>query len=232
MACMNYVCILALGFVFAYAPIAVGELMETNHIRFDYSNRGITGIASPADPYQARVTSVQRPLELTLRYQMGSDAWQDLFLAGSQVTASQDDRQVTYSASDEALSVTQTFQLNDKVLDWDIELAATSNRPVTIGDLAISIPVNGPRGETPEQIFATYIDPKQDESDRRWHPFVLDLDLYAGSPVTLTLETSIGPAGDYRYDWAGWGEPRLLIPPPVVGSNVNQLVRLLPFSKI
>ena len=30
--------------------------------------------------------------------------------------------------------------------------------------------------------------------------------------VTIIFETGAGPAGDYRYDWAGWGAPRLVVP--------------------
>jgi tetratricopeptide (TPR) repeat protein len=63
-----------------------------------------------------------------------------------------------------------------------------------------------------EQIFATYIDPKRDEAARRWHPYTLDLGEYAGQTVTLVFETGSGPAGDHRFDWAGWGTPRLLAP--------------------
>jgi len=63
-----------------------------------------------------------------------------------------------------------------------------------------------------EQVFSTYIDPKWDESARRWHPFMVDLGDYAGQTVNVAFETTSGPAGDDRYDWAGWGTPRLLIP--------------------
>jgi hypothetical protein len=38
-------------------------------------------------------------------------------------------------------------------LDWDIALQAATNSPVEIGDLAINIPVVGPRGEEPKEIF-------------------------------------------------------------------------------
>ena len=64
--------------------------------------------------------------------------------------------------------------------------------------------------EGAEQLFSAYIDPKNNEADRRWHSYTVDLSAYAGQAVTLIFETGSGPAGDYRYDWAGWGQPRLL----------------------
>ncbi|MBN1658860.1 MAG: tetratricopeptide repeat protein, partial [Anaerolineae bacterium] len=62
------------------------------------------------------------------------------------------------------------------------------------------------------QVFSTTIDPKQRDADRRWHSFVVDLDDYSSQAVTLILETSAGPAGDVTYDWAVWGNLRLLKP--------------------
>jgi hypothetical protein len=63
-----------------------------------------------------------------------------------------------------------------------------------------------------QQVFSAYIDPKHNEADRHWHSYVIDLSPYAGQMVTIIFETNCGPAGDCRYDWAGWGEPRLLKP--------------------
>jgi len=62
------------------------------------------------------------------------------------------------------------------------------------------------------QAFSTYIDPKHNKEDQGWHPNSIDLDQYSGKLVTFIFETNTGPMGDYRYDWAGWGEPRLLQP--------------------
>lgn len=76
--------------------------------------------------------------------------------------------------------------------------------------VAFAVYVESERGA--EQVFSTYIDPKHDEADRGWQSYTVDLSAYAGQTVTLIFETSTGPAGDYRYDWAGWGEPRLLEP--------------------
>ncbi len=67
-------------------------------------------------------------------------------------------------------------------------------------------------GEEVQQLFSTYIDPKHDEIDRRWHPYTVELNKYAGQEVSIIFETDSGPADDHRYDWAGWGEPRLLVP--------------------
>ena len=63
-----------------------------------------------------------------------------------------------------------------------------------------------------EQVFSAYIDPKHEGSDRRWHPHTVDLSDYARQTVTVVFETTGGPAGDNRFDWAGWGTPRLLAP--------------------
>ena len=62
------------------------------------------------------------------------------------------------------------------------------------------------------QVFSTYIDPKRNGADRRWHGYTIDLGDLAGQKVTFIFETGTGPAGDNRYDWAGWGMPRLLAP--------------------
>ena len=66
----------------------------------------------------------------------------------------------------------------------------------------------------PQPVFSSYIDPKHEPAARRWHSHRIDLGTYAGQTVTLIFETSAGPAGDGRYDWAGWGLPRLLIDEP------------------
>jgi tetratricopeptide (TPR) repeat protein len=66
--------------------------------------------------------------------------------------------------------------------------------------------------EGAQEVFSTYIDPKGDQAARRWHPFEVDLEDYGGQSVILVLETGAGPAGDSRFDWAGWGRPQVLVP--------------------
>jgi tetratricopeptide (TPR) repeat protein len=91
------------------------------------------------------------------------------------------------------------------------ELATSPESWEQPGDgVAFAVYVESQQGM--EQVFSSYIDPKHEESDRRWHPHTVDLGAYAGQTVTIVLETTGGPAGDSRFDWAGWGTPRLLVP--------------------
>jgi tetratricopeptide (TPR) repeat protein len=64
--------------------------------------------------------------------------------------------------------------------------------------------------EKTDVLLTTYIDPKRTKEDRHWHSYSLDLATYAERAVTILFETGAGPDGDSRYDWAGWGAPRLL----------------------
>lgn len=61
-------------------------------------------------------------------------------------------------------------------------------------------------------LYSRYVDPKHHQQDRRWLPMQLDLSPYSGRLVRLIMVVGSGPAGDRRYDWAGWGEPRLQRP--------------------
>ncbi|MEP7191216.1 MAG: hypothetical protein ABI901_18650, partial [Roseiflexaceae bacterium] len=60
------------------------------------------------------------------------------------------------------------------------------------------------------ELLRRYIDPKSQPANRRWDDIAINLSAYAGQDVQLTLLTLPGPAGDGRYDWAGWGAPMIL----------------------
>ena len=66
--------------------------------------------------------------------------------------------------------------------------------------------------DTEWQPYSQYIDPKNVDSDRRWHSHAIDLAPWSGRTVTITFATTPGPEGDDRYDWAGWGDPRIVQP--------------------
>lgn len=61
-------------------------------------------------------------------------------------------------------------------------------------------------------LYSQYIDPKHQQQDRRWVPVEIGLDAFEGQLVRFIMVVSDGVAGDIRYDWAGWGEPRLVRP--------------------
>jgi tetratricopeptide (TPR) repeat protein/O-antigen ligase len=63
-----------------------------------------------------------------------------------------------------------------------------------------------------ETVFTQTIDPKNDPSDQRWHNYSIDLTPYAGQDIEIQFETNAGPAGDNQFDWAGWGNPRIIAP--------------------
>lgn len=142
-------------FVLFHCNTSVAEVMNTNDIRFSYDERGVSGIASPKDPYGAQVTSDQRPLALTVRYQVGQGDWQNLNISQSTLEARPQDSLVKYTLADSTspLRLVQTFSSDEACLDWDIELETTTDKSVKIGDLAVNIPAVGPRGENPRQIF-------------------------------------------------------------------------------
>ncbi len=68
-------------------------------------------------------------------------------------------------------------------------------------------------------VRSLYVDPKHHYQDRRWVPMRVNLTSFSGTVVRLILVVGSGPAGDGRYDWAGWGEPRLERPVWPFGST-------------
>lgn len=63
-----------------------------------------------------------------------------------------------------------------------------------------------------QNVFSQYIDPKNVPADRRWYDSEVDISPWAGETVTVTFSTGCGPNDDCRYDWAGWGQPRIVQP--------------------
>jgi hypothetical protein len=65
-----------------------------------------------------------------------------------------------------------------------------------------------------EVLASRHLDPTHREPDRAWLPLRLPLGRYAGRSVTIRLRTDPGPHGQYAHDWAGWGDPTLLVGEP------------------
>lgn len=60
------------------------------------------------------------------------------------------------------------------------------------------------------KLFSKYIDPKNEETDRKWHDVKIDLSKYNDQEVLLSFATSSDLASNRGYDLAGWSEPRVV----------------------
>ncbi|MEZ5319915.1 MAG: DUF5695 domain-containing protein [Vicinamibacterales bacterium] len=149
------------------ATIAQGAdaaAIDRGDFRFDYDARGISSLANPHDPFGATLTAAggggrgrgrgnaaAPTLGLTVAYRTGDGAWTDV--PRGDLAADPADGRVSYTSRGGPLQVTETYRTDGAALDWTIDLAATGRTPVEIGDLGIEIPVAGPSGATPAQIF-------------------------------------------------------------------------------
>lgn len=143
----------ALGFVVdAAAQETKGEITRGDfQLKFD--ERGITGLANPHDPFGAQMLPQGQRLGLTVRFRSGEGEWETLPPVQLQDAEPSEAKIIYASYASEKLKATQTFSTDGTALDWNIELESTSNAPIEIGDLSLSIPAAGPRGEDPKQIF-------------------------------------------------------------------------------
>ncbi len=148
------------------APAAGGSaalVIEKGDFRFSCDERGVSALANPNDPFKATVTPSAgtrggRPpvLGLAVSLRTGKDgSWADLPARGPGWEASPETGTVTYASGgpDDPVKAVETFRAVGRSLDWTIDLESNSPAPVEIGDLAVSIPVAGPFGEDPAQIF-------------------------------------------------------------------------------
>ena len=70
------------------------------------------------------------------------------------------------------------------------------------------VPVDGPGGM--RTLLFQRINPRAFVDERRWVDIRADLGEWAGRPIDLTLRTD--PVDSVAYDWAGWGNPLVVVP--------------------
>ena len=63
------------------------------------------------------------------------------------------------------------------------------------------------------KIFSRYIDPKHRTDDRRWFEEKVRLRQFGDQEIRIMLATGPGPANDFSYDWAVFGEPQIMLDP-------------------
>ncbi|HEX2515939.1 MAG TPA: hypothetical protein VH257_14625, partial [Chloroflexota bacterium] len=61
----------------------------------------------------------------------------------------------------------------------------------------------------PSTVFERALNPRARTEERQWVPVEVDLSAWAGQTVRLTLRTE--PREDLTHDWAGWGNPVLVV---------------------
>lgn len=150
-------------------PNAAGGTITRGDFAFSYDERGISMLRHAHDPFGATLTTAARAgraggagaataaqaatLGLALSYKTASaTSWSDLGPRGA-MTATPEGGAVTYTlAGGRDLTATETYRADGTTLDWTIDLKAGA-APVTIGDLGISLPIQGPTGNTPADIF-------------------------------------------------------------------------------
>src|SRR4029077_15642912 len=121
---------------------------------------------------------------------------------------------VRYTNAGGPLGVTETYETDGRTLDWRIDLAAT--RALRIGDVAITVPVAGPVGENPEQIF---------ERGFLRHKFVSGNGSFffyvraSGAPPFLLVTVLPGTKLEYFGAAAGRGGEALYVHSARTGAN-------------
>ena len=134
---------------------------------------------------------------------------------------------VDQQVRNDILTIQQTshqilFEHPDSKVRWDVKIPDKSHLRFSIG---LSPEVWGKQKgdgvqfnitlETQGSVYVLldkYIDPKNDPSERHWFDYDIDLSHWSGEDVKLRFRTSSGPQNNNFFDWAGWGNPRIVIP--------------------
>ena len=61
------------------------------------------------------------------------------------------------------------------------------------------------------KVFSRYLDPRHNPDDRRWMEGRVSLKAFRNEDVQIILATGPGPANDFNFDWAYWGEPQIIL---------------------
>jgi hypothetical protein len=128
---------------------------EKGSFRIDFDEHGVTGLANPKDPFGAQMLPPRQRLGVLVRFRLSDTNWQELATAGMQLVARPENAGLVYTneGNETPLKLTEQFTTDGQALDWQIKLETTTNSSAEIGDLAIQVPVVGPRGEEPKDIF-------------------------------------------------------------------------------
>ena len=137
-------------------------VIEKGDFRFACDERGVSALANPHDPFKATLMpdegtrGARPPVLASRRLSDGQEGGMDRDrFSRPRWTASPEAGTASYASGGPGapVKIVETYRTDGSVLDWTIDLEATGEAPVEVGDLGIGIPAAGPYGENPAQIF-------------------------------------------------------------------------------
>ncbi len=152
----------------AARPAGSGGTIAKGDFSFAFDERGVSGLANPHDPFNATVMPPAAPagrggrggaagggaatLGLAINYRVGDATDWLSYARATSPTVSPDGESVSYSTPPGSLKVVETYHTDGHVLDWSVNLEASS-KAVHVSDVGITVPIQGPTGATPADIF-------------------------------------------------------------------------------
>lgn len=129
-----------------------GLTISSGNIEADFTRRGITSIICTDDPYRASPVagSFGRPV---IRYRIGEGDWLTHNMGSTEMTSSDNTVNYRHYITGMPMSLEQEFRAENGGINWRMKLKTEMEFPVKIGDFAIPVPWNTPRGGEPVDIF-------------------------------------------------------------------------------
>ncbi|MFP4488155.1 MAG: DUF5695 domain-containing protein, partial [Bacteroidales bacterium] len=119
-----------------------------------FSQTGISSVTCSDDPYKASPLSGRfgRPV---INYRIARGDWLTHYMGNTIMNTEDDKVNYLHYIKGMPMSLEQEFIAEDGGINWKMKLKTEMEFPVKIGDFAIPLPWNLPRGGNPEQTFET-----------------------------------------------------------------------------
>lgn len=126
--------------------------LTTGNLQVEFTRSGISSIVCTDDPYRA--SPVTGGFGRTvIRYRIAEGDWLSHNMGAANMISGEDFVQYLYYTEGMPMSLEQEFKVEKGGVNWKMKLKTKMEFPVKIGDFAIPISWNRPRGGNPEDIF-------------------------------------------------------------------------------
>ncbi len=162
---------------------------------FNYNNSGMTRFVSAADPYQANVIASDRVWgNARVLYKIDHGEWIPIYDGDTKAELVTPNRKVVYTDYEKGMPIKleRTIEKVGRGLDLTIKLQTMMEFPVTIGSIAIPLPVASPPSEGYDPTFRRYD-----------HDYIYE--------ETFVKHQYIGGDGSFLYFTRRSGEPPFLL---------------------